>query len=290
MKYKLWVFFSKIIPTRLYLKTLFLIRQKSFLHLRRPKTLNEKIQYLKIWGYKDFHTTIADKYLVRDYIKTKIGEKFLIPCIHETPAPVEKDFEKLPHSFVMKANHGSSQVKIIYDVGKENLSDLVSLCNKWLKENHYDITKEPQYKNIKRRIIFEELLLDVNGNLPLDYKFHCISGKLEFIQVDIDRFTNHVRNFYNEKWEKLPFNWAPWKNGKEVYPLGRDIPKPQSLEEMNKIAETLAKDFGYVRIDLYNLNGAIYFGEITLHHGSGWERFNPQKFDDVYGSKLKLNS
>lgn len=288
MKYKLWVFFSYIIPVRLYLEILFLMTQKSFLHLRKPRTLNEKIQYLKIWGYKDSHTTVADKYLVREYVRNKIGEKFLIPLIYETSSPVLKDFEKLPGSFVMKANHGSSQVKIIRDINKENLFDLLSICNSWLKKNHYQITKEPQYKNIKRKIIFEKLLLNGDGNLPLDYKFHCFEGKVEFIQVDIDRFTNHTRNFYNKEWGKMSFNWCPWKNGKEVYPSGRDIPEPQSLDEMIKIAEILAEDFNYARIDLYNLDGAIYFGEITLHHGSGWERFSPQKFDNFYGSKLKL--
>jgi hypothetical protein len=288
MKVKLWFFLANIIPVKLYLRILFYLKQTSFLHIKKPETFNEKMQYLKIWGYKDFHTVVADKYLVREYIKNKIGEKYLIPLFHVTSVPSQKDFEKLPRTFVMKANHGSSMVKIIHDINKENIADLISICSSWLKENHYQITKEPQYKNIKRKIIFEKFLEGVNGSLPMDYKFHCFEDKVEIIQIDIDRFTNHRRILYDKAWERMPFHWSTWKNGKEKSPQGGDIAKPKNLDEMITIVELLARDFNYARIDLYNLDGVIYFGEITLHPGSGWERITPQKFDKILGSKIKL--
>ena len=210
----------------------------------------------------------------------------MVPLLHFSDRLTLKDFDSLPNSFVMKSNHGSAHVVIVKDLASESLLDLVDKGNKWLSEDHYEFTKEKQYKSIPRKIIFEELLSDDNGNVPEDYKFHCFKGEVEFIHVDAGRFVNHTRNFYDLDWNLLEFEWSPFKKGKSKYPNGPIDSKPENLEEMILIAKKLSKSFDYVRIDLFNIGGKIYFGEITLHHESGWGRFSPVFYDKKYGSLL----
>ena len=279
-----------ILPLKPYLFLSYFYKHKRFLSLSNAQSLNEKIQYLKLYGYEPLHKIVADKYKVREYVENKIGQSYLIPLLASSKLPDSILMKNLPNSFVMKANHSSGQVKVIHDKNNEDIEELIDTCKAWLSEDYYSFSKEPQYKNIERRIIFEKLIADEAGNLPFDYKFHCFNGHVEFIQVDVDRFSNHKRCFYNRNWERLPFNWSPWKNGKEKFPLSEDIHAPKNINEMIVIAEKLASEFNYVRIDLYNCNEKIYFGEITLHHGSGWERFTPLKYDKYYGEKLNISS
>lgn len=280
-------FLSEKLPATTYLRLLYYLKHKQFLRLDSPQALNEKIQHLKLNNFEDFHTTIADKLGVRNYVKDKIGEGYLIELYAEHENPQEIDWHSLPAQFVMKSNNGSAQVKVVLDKNQEKKRDLVNLALKWLKFDHSGYTLEKQYKNIEKKILFERLLIDEGGQPPKDFKIHCINGKVEFIQVDMDRFINHSRNFYDTRWNKLPFTWSPWKNGAPKYPNGKDIPAPKNLNKMFKIAEKLSMPFPYSRVDLYNMDGRIYFGEITLHHESGWARFDPKKYDLFYGKKLK---
>lgn len=273
-------------PERLYLSIMFLLKQRRRLNWASPESLNEKIQLWKLKSNTEFYKRIADKYTVREYVRGLIGEQYLIPLIHFTRKPEEKDFAMLPNSFVMKSNHGSFQVKIIKNLEEENVSDLLASCKNWLSVGHTMLTKEYQYEDIERGVLFEEVLLDCDGKIPNDFKFHCFNGKVEFIQVDIDRFDGHCRNFYDANWLSLPFTWSPWKGGSELYPRGRDVPKPELLNEMIEIASKLSSEFSYVRVDLYFFDRKIYFGELTLHHESGWARFNPQKYDTMLGKMV----
>lgn len=285
MKKLQFLFF--ILPPKLYLKLAFWLFHRKFLNLRNPATLNEKIQSLKLNNFQAFHTVIADKLAVRDYIKEKIGSGYLIDLFAYYKDPYEINFSNLPTAFVLKSNHGSAQVKVVRDKCSESEVELISTCASWLMQNHAHYTYEKQYKDIKPCIVIEKLLLNEEGNLPEDYKFHCFNGKVEFIHVDSDRMYRHTRTFYDKSWNKLPFNWSPYKKGLPKYPLGKGVSAPYNLKKMILIAEKLAAVFPYCRIDLYNVKNKIYFGEITLHHESGWARFSPLIYDLIYGEKLK---
>ena len=157
-----------------------------------------------------------------------------------------------------------------------------------LKKNYYYASKEWQYKNIKPCILAEKLLVSSDGDIPFDYKFHCFHGQVEIIQVDIDRYTNHKRNLYNVTWELLPFTWSIWKNNMPLWTNRKEIKRPKMLDEMIIAAQRLSTDFKYVRIDLYELNNTIYFGEMTFHHGGGLEIIHPREWDTILGNKLQL--
>jgi hypothetical protein len=279
--------FDKWIPKVLYLKIRFYLVFRKCLDLNNPQTLNEKIQWLKLYGYKPVHTTITDKYLARDYVAEKIGANYLVPLIGVYDHFDEINFDALPDEYIIKTNHGSGQNIIIRGLGDINKESVKNKCNLWLNENHYNATKEPQYKDIIPKILIENLLTDERGVLPLDYKIHCINGKAEFVQVDIDRFNNHKRNFYSTDWTLLPFTWCPSDSG---WINGRPIDRPVNFSDMIRVAEMLAIEFPYLRVDLYNIDGKIFFGELTLHHGSGWEKFEPAEYDQIYGSKVLLNN
>ena len=142
---------------------------------------------------------------------------------------------------------------------------------------------------MKPVIVAEELLGDEQGQLPCDYKLHCFGGKVETIQVDLDRETDHRRNFYDVDWKLQPFIWTEWEGEKPSWPNGREVPRPAGLAEMIRVAETLAADFPYARIDLFYCCGQVYFGEITFYHGGAFERFDPPEFDRFFGEKLVLS-
>lgn len=280
---------AKILPKKLYLKFMHYIRIGKKLSFKNPETFNEKMQWRKIYAYKPIHTIISDKYEVRKYIAEKVGEKYLIPLIGVYKECKDVIIKELPNQFVLKTNHGSGGVIIVKDKSRwEYNKDLKSL-NKTLKENYYYFSKEPQYIDIKPMILAESLLVSDSGELAYDYKFHCFNGKIEFIQVDISKFSNHTRVYYDSDWNRLPFNFCPGTRSKPIYPLGPDIEEPELFEEMKIVTKELAKEFDYIRVDLYCCNKKIYFGELTLHPGGGWARFYPEKYDLVYGKLLKNN-
>lgn len=286
---KSWNFvFFRIIPKKIFLKMKYQGIFGKDLCLKNPQTLNEKLQWKKIYDKKEIYTLCADKYNVRDFIKKKIGGKYLIPLILSTNNPSKIDFNKIKIPFIIKTSHGSGQNIIIKDKEDFNEKEIIRKCKKWLKINYYYAGKEWQYKNIKPRILIEKLLLDEKGQIPKDYKFHCFNGKVEFIQVDTDRFWDHKRSFFNTSWKLLPFTWCGKKGNKPVYKINKNINRPENLNKMIKIAEKLSKDFDYVRVDLYSVRNRIYFGELTFHHGAGFESFFPQKYDEIFGKKLKL--
>ena len=276
------------LPAKWYLQLVFRIKFGRWIDFKQPKTLNEKLQWSKLYGYQDIFTLISDKYRVRQYVAGKVGEKYLIPLYAVLHSENDFDLDRLPGSFVAKPTHSSGEVLIINDRSALEEQKLRPKFRKWLKINHYKRSLEPQYKHIEPGILIEKLLLDKDGKIPIDYKFHCFSGKVEMIQVDIDRFEDHRRNFYSTRWERLPFNWTPAdKHKRPIYRGGPDVKPPESLDEMVWLAEKLARDFGYIRVDLYHCQGTIYFGELTLCHGSGFEPFFPDECDFYYGDFCK---
>jgi hypothetical protein len=254
-----------------------------------PQTLNEKINWRKIYDHKKIYTICSDKYAVRDYVKDKIGEKYLIPLIQQTEDPEEMDFKNLPENFIIKANNSSGDNIIVFDKKKISQRDTLKKARKLLSRDYYASCREHQYAGIKPRILVEKLLLDKEGKIPADIKFHCFGGRVGMIQVDVDRFENHRRGYYDKEWNLLPFTFCPEVNGKPKYEIGSIFKKPKNLREMIRIAQKLSQDFDYVRVDLYDTGDRIYFGELTFTHGAGYERFFPDEWDYHFGKMWKIS-
>lgn len=262
------------------------------INFENPETLNEKIQWLKLYSRKDFQTRCADKFLVREYVVEKCGEearKHLIPLLFETSKWQDITFENLPDEpFIIKPTHTSGDYKIIRDKHNVNIKALRRLCRQWLRRDFYLEGREWQYKNCPRRIIIEKLLTTEDGHIPNDYKLHYINGQLEFVYCSIGRETTNHRKIYNAEWQPLPFLWVP-KTKINEQSKGDDIPAPASFDLMKKYADIIAKDFDYVRVDFYDVDGELYFGEVTLYHGGGFDVFVPEEYDKLYGDKLILH-
>jgi len=251
------------------------------LNLENPQTLNEKINWLKLNDRSDLHTKCADKYSVREYIAGVIGKKYLIPLLYETTNPCDLTAKNLPDEpFIIKTNHDSGGVFIVRDKAKLNYKKAQLDFKRFLNNDYYQESKEWQYKNIKPRILVEKLLLDEERKIPFDYKMHCFNGELNFTQVDLDRQENHTRNLYDKHWNFIPCEWK--------YENGRQLERPTNYKEMKRLAEIIAKDFIYVRVDFYSVLNQIYFGELTFHSESGLSKFNPPSYDRKLGEQLSL--
>lgn len=253
-----------------------------------PRTLNEKLNWMKLNVRDPLQGVAADKYAVRAHVQARVGQKYLIPLIRAYERADDLRFAELPQAFVLKANHGSGQNWIVKDKSKEDERRVVRQFREWMATSHYGVSREWPYKNMKPMIVAEELLVDESGGIPADYKFHCFGGKVATIQVDLDRETAHRRNFYDLDWQLQPFIWTEWEGDKPSWPNGRAVARPAALAEMVRVAEALAADYPYVRIDLFYCGGKVYFGEITFYHGGAFERFDPPEFDRFFGEKLVL--
>lgn len=280
----------RLLSDKYYLKKMFKETFGRDIDFNNPKTLNEKIMWLMLYERKPFHTIVADKYRVRAYLKEQFGEEYLVPLDFVTDCYKDIVPENLPnHPFIIKSNHSSGDFMIIRD--KNQVKDWRPIqmhFRKALHNNYYWQCKEWQYKNIPRKIIVEKLLETPGGHIPNDYKLNCINGKVEFIYVSIDREGSNKRNIYSRSWEPLYFTWA--HKGKDIdHMRGEEILPPESLTTMIDMAERIAKDFKYVRVDFYDVDGVLYFGEITLHHGNGTDIFTPEEYDYKYGGMLDLS-
>lgn len=273
----------------LYITRLFKIKQGFELNLKKPKTLNEKIQWLKLNDRKPFHTICADKLLVRNYLKEKFGETMIIPLLFSTNNYKDINPETLPNeAFILKTNHDAGHFVIVRDKSKIDWKKVKLDFKYWIKGNYYWVEREWQYKNIKPMIIAEKLLVCKNGLIPNDFKVHCINGKVEFIYVALSREGENKRNIYDRYWNPLYFTWAP-KSKKTENLRGKEINPPTTLDKMIFYAEEIAKDFPqYVRVDFFDKDGELFFGEITQHHGGGFDQIKPFEFDIKYGELIKI--
>lgn len=275
-----------LVSDRIILKKRYFRKFGKELNLDNPRTFNEKLTWLKLNDRTIFHTGCADKLEVRDYVRVMIGKGYLIPLVFESDDINDVAPENFPDDmpFILKTNHdsgGGIVVKNKFGVGIDWFETRRKLQVRLLK-NYYYRSKEWQYRDIDRKIIAEKLLMDENGNTPNDYKFHCFNGKVKFIQVDIDRDTDHRRNLYDTDWELIPCRY--------VYKNGKHVERPKVLNKMIELAETLSVNFKFARIDFYNIGEKIYFGEITFHPESGTGKFFPEYYDLKFGEYLELKN
>lgn len=273
----------RFLPDELYVKLYYRMRVKKKLNLKHPVTFNEKLQWLKFNDRDPFYAVVVDKYRVRKYIEDTIGEEYLIPLIGVWDSFDDIDFDKLPERFVLKCNHDSGGIVICTNKSEFNKAEARKVIEKSLKRQFYYVGREWQYKNVKPCIICEEFIGEENVP-PADYKISCFNGKPDNVMVCYGRETGKTKYyFFDKNWKLLRYNgWG--KNAPEDFTL----PKPENYEKMFELAEKLSSPYYFARIDLYNINGRIYFGEITLCPNSGFDANILDETDRLFGEKLKL--
>lgn len=260
-------------------------RKLDFKHL---DTLNSKINYLKIHYDGDLYTTVADKYAARKWIADRFGEEYLVPLLYFTDNYKNIVSANMPDEpFVIKNNNGSGTVRIIRNKDAVDWKQLQTDCRIWLKQNFYYKAQERQYKNMKPYIIVEKMLETRDGKIPNDYKLTFFNSELQFVYCSIDREGANYRAMYSPDWKPIDFSWVSWGH-KASDAKGPDIAPPASFDLMKKFGREIARQFKYVRVDFYDVDGKLYFGEITLSHGGGMNRFVPDSYDYYWGEKLKL--
>lgn len=275
----------RIIPDKIYLKLMFKIKLNQKLNLKNPRTFNEKIQWLKLYDRNPRYVDLVDKYKVREYIEKMIGKKYLIPLLGVYNSFDEIDFENLPNQFVIKSNHDSGGLVICKDKNKFDKEVARKKIEKSLNHNYYYNGREWPYKNVKRKIIIEQYMEDKIHEDLIDYKIMCFNGKAEYTFVYSERFSNDgvKANFFDNSWNELNFERQYGKTKKK-------IKAPKNHKKMLQFSELIAKNMDFVRVDWYEVNGNLYFGEITFYPCSGFGSFEPIEWDYKLGEKIKLST
>lgn len=271
---------SAILPAKFVVHIDFARSYKKVLNLKNPKYFGEKIQYIKLNCNLERYSKYVDKYEVRKFVQSRVGEEYL-PKLHGVFEDAKEiNFEDLPSKFVLKMTNGSGGNIICKNKSDLDIEHSIKLLNKWKDEKVYKYTRENQYKNIHSKIICEEYLEDETGSLR-DYKFHCSKNKVHMIEVHTDRFTNHKENYYDPNWNELDVICKA--------PKSSFIKKPSELDKMKELAKKLSKNLPYVRVDLYCVKNKIYFGELTFTPANGTDPMYPLDKDIELAKIIDLN-
>ena len=265
---------------KIYISALFYNAHGYEMNWENPKTYSEKINWEKIYDHSPLKTKLADKFLARDYIKNELGEKYLTKLYGVWDNAKDISFNELPEKFVLKVNNGCERNIIVKDKSKINRKEIISQLNDWIKRNFFFRTFEWQYKNIDPKIICEEYLEGVAENV-YEPQFFCFHGEPKYVRYIRGAHTaNGKAGFYSPNWEKLHLGYA--------YPIDKDIAvKPRHINEMIAISRKLSKPFNHVRIDFYDLpDGRLLVGEITFSSTSGAVKFEPEKYDLIWGNLI----
>lgn len=255
------------------------------LNLKNPRAFTEKIQWLKLYFLKTEFTNMVDKCSAKEIVKEKVGEDYVIPTIGFWERFEDIDFAHLPNKFVLKTTHGGGGSGIIIYRDKKyfDKNKAKRILEKSMKTDIYKVLREWPYKNVRKGIIAEALVEQSDGQGLLDYKFFCFNGKVKFFKVDFGRFTSHRANYYTREKKLLPWiesNFPPDPQINHHF--------PENFDEMIAIAEKLSDNLPFLRVDLYNVNGKILFGEMTFYPASGMEEFKPNGVDVEIGDMLTL--
>ena len=272
---------KRAVPDSIYLKIKFKKLMGYPLNLKNPKTFNEKLQWLKLNDRKPVYTTMVDKYEAKKYVAGLIGEEYIIPTLGIWDHFYEIDFDKLPDQFVLKTTHDSGGVVICKDKSKLDIKKVREKLENSLKNNFYWIGRECPYKNVKPRIIAEQYMAD---DLH-DYKLFCFDGIPRMTLVCSERFTEGglKEDFYDDVWNHLDVRRP--KHGNVDFPIQR----PKQYELMKTLAAKLSDKLPFARIDFYEINNKVYFGEITFYPTSGFEGFIPAEWDLELGKWITLD-
>lgn len=283
---------SRLIPDKLFVRWEFRLKLKYYPDLKNPKTLQEKIQWLKLYDHNPLYSSLVDKIEVKKYVANLIGEEHIIPTLKVWKKAQDIDFDSLPEQYVLKCNHrGGGMVFICKDKATFNKDKARRKLKHQLKKAMYSKTKEWCYKNIDRRILCEKYMVDESGTELRDYKFYCFNGEPEFCQFISHRYdeSSTSKVVYDNEWQSYyivgPYDYG-YVPSSELTELS---PKPQNLDKMLEIARKLSSGLKFVRIDLYNINGQVYFGEITFYPASGLRLFYPEMSNRIIGDLIKLD-
>lgn len=269
------------IPDKLMISIQFRLLLGRSMDWKSPKTYNEKLNWLKLYGSSDTYSVYVDKYKVREFVAEKIGEEYLVPCLGVWSKFNDIDWNILPEKFVLKCNHGSHCSMICtnkdtfdYNVAEKNF-------NSWMKRDWYWLYREKPYKGITPCIIAEQFI-GKGEMVPEDYKVFCYNGVPKLVRVDVDRYSNHITyNYYTIDWERSELQFTE---------ISRErTPRPTCLNEMLRLSSVLAQNFKHVRVDWYIVDGNLYFGEMTFFNSAGYDTdFIKYEDDLLFGRDLQL--
>ncbi len=284
-----------IVPDEWYVRIQWRVKMGCRLDLEHPRTFNEKLQWLKLYNRQPEYSRMVDKVGAKEYAAEVIGREYIIPTLGVWERPEEIDFDRLPDRFVLKTSHGGGTkgVVICRDKSRFDRRRAVRSLARAMKRDIYRLYREWPYKNVHRCILAEQMLTvdagvrdDLNAGGLADFKFFCFDGKADCVMVCLDRDTRNTRfYFFDRDWKLLRYNIR----GIEA-PEDFTLPRPAKISEMFDLAEKLSRGLPFARVDLYNVNGRIYFGEITLYPASGLDRNLLPETDAYFGSLIDLNS
>lgn len=273
------------LPDVVQVKMNYRMRLGRPLDLSNPKSFNEKLQWLKLNVRDQKHSMLVDKYEVKDYIAKAVGADYVIPTLGVWDSFDEIDFEELPNQFVLKCTHDSGGLSICRDKETWNRKDAKEKIEECLQRNYYYSSNEWPYKNVRPRIIAEQYMENESGCGLRDYKFYVLNGKVKYLYIS-EGLENHATakiSFVTTDWTFAPF-------GRSDYRPFESLPQPpEHLKEMIVLAEKLAEDDPFRRVDLYEINGHIYFSEITFFPCSGMMPFAPKEWDNKLGEQLDIS-
>lgn len=273
--------FASMMNDKAFVKWEYFSGMAKFPNMEDPTTFNEKLQWLKLNDIHPEYSKMVDKYEAKEYVRPIIGDEHIIPTLGVWDSWEEIDFSILPDKFVLKTTHDSGGVAVCKDKSEKTLREAKKKICKSLRHNYFYEHREYPYKDIKPRIIAEQFMVDESGTELKDYKFFCFDGEPKMLFVATDRPFDTRFDFFDMDWNHLPF--------KQGHPLAtKEIKKPAGFEKMKDLSKILSKGFPHVRVDLYDINGQIYFGELTFFHFSGNVPFEPEEWDYKIGEWLKL--
>lgn len=290
MKYDTKYYLKKNMPKFMYPYFLRYKYRKNMgknLNLKKPLTYTEKMQWSKLHRKSQLLTDLSDKIKVRHWVADKIGEEYLIPTLGGIYLSADEiDFKSLPDRYVIKTNHGSGTNIIVSDNSKINIESTKATLNSWLKHNFAYNSLELQYKDIEPKIYIEQNIMPEGvSDLP-DYKFFCFYGKVFCSYTRINTYEGHDKGkigFFDRDYNLMPYYRADYE------PIVEQLPKPRNYLQIVEMAEKLSEGFSHVRVDLYNIDGKIYFGEMTFSTFSGYCRFVPEEFDRILGNQWDIH-
>ena len=275
-------YFLRFLPDKAYIQLYYYFMFKRFCNLKNPKTYNEKLNWLKLNDKREIYTKMVDKYEVKKYVADIIGEEYIIQTIEVYDKFDDIDFGKLPKQFVIKCTHDSEGLVICKDKNKLDIKEARKKINKAFKRNFYYIGREWPYKNIKPRIIIEKYMEDEKNQELRDYKFFCFNGEPKAMFIASERGIGETKFDYYD----LEFNHLDII---QHYPNSqKKIEKPINFDKMIELAKTLSQGLHHLRVDFYEVNGKLYFGELTFYHFSGFQPFLPEKWDKIFGEWLEI--
>lgn len=249
-------------------------------NFQTPRTFNEKIAWRILYDRNPLFPVTTDKIAVRDYVAAKHGTDILIPLYGTWDRAADVPWNSLPRRFVLKANHGWNMNILVADRDETDRDAVLRTAAGWLGYNHYDKTGEWGYRDIPPRLLAEEMLLDEQGGIPADLKFHVFNGKSRLLRIHTGRFHNFRTRYFDGDLQPLPFT--------KFCPLDPDYVLPPETRDMARLAERLAAGFDFARVDLYLVRGRVWFGEMTHYEGSACTPFDPPEYDRIIGDMWQL--